>query len=220
MTPALAPARVSRTAARRRHGRRAALVALVATAGVLAGASGAAAHVLIESVQPHGDGTSTVTLVFDHGCDGAPTRALTVTLPDGVEALAADQPPGWSADLTARTVGWHGTPVPDGQRAEYTLDVRVTGTVGQTFTFPTRQECTTGSYDWADTAPASEHPAPSFVATAATLSAPPPGPAAQAVPTAPLVAGVLAASAGLGVLGAWGAGRRRSAGPRSTARPL
>ena len=141
------------------------LVAVAVTTGALAvlAVGPAAAHVLIETVEPHGDGTSTLTFTFDHGCDGEPTDALRVTLPEGVEALAAGQPDGWTSDVTDDAVAWSGEPVPDGERAAFTLDVRVTGEVGQAFVFPAVQECPSGaSYAWTDTDPSGARPAPTI----------------------------------------------------------
>lgn len=186
----------------RRLPARVGLAALATAIGVLTAAAPATAHVLIESVDPHPDGTSTVTFTFEHGCDGEPTRALTVTVPDGVDPLTTAQPEGWSAAIHSRQVHWHGDPVPDGQHATFTLDIRVTGTVGQTYAFPTEQECTTGTNYWTETEPSSPYPAPTFVATAATLTPAPAAPGATPLPTAPLLAGILAASAGIGLLGA------------------
>jgi hypothetical protein len=97
--------------------------------------------VLIETVEPNGDGTATLTFTFDHGCEGEPTDTMDVSMPDGVEALAAGAPDGWTAELEPGSVLWTGKAVPDGDRAEFTLDVRVTGTVGQSFAFPAEQRC-------------------------------------------------------------------------------
>jgi periplasmic copper chaperone A len=172
-------------------------------------AAPAAAHVLIETVEPNGDGTATLTFTFDHGCEGEPTDTMDVTMPDGVEALAADQPDGWTADVEPGSVRWEGEPVPDGDRAEFTLDVRVTGTVGRSFSFPTEQECAgDGSYQWTDTDPSGDYPAPTFVATAASLAettVTPATPAAsQSGPPLPigwLVAGVALVSLVAGAIG-------------------
>lgn len=178
-------------------------------------AAPAAAHVLIETVEPNDDGTATLTFTFDHGCEGEPTDTLHVTMPDGVEALAADQPDGWTADVEPGSVRWQGEPVPDGDRAEFTLDVRVTGTVGQSFSFPAEQVCPSGAgYEWTDTDPTGAYPAPTFVATAATLADTP----AQAVPpteaspigTGPLVVGVLVVAVAAGVGGGWAVRRRNT----------
>ena len=203
---------------RTRPGRRGSRVlTAVAAAGALAvlTAGPAAAHALIETVEPHGDGTSTLTFTFDHGCDGEPTDALRVTLPEGVEALTAGQPEGWTSEVSADAVAWEGEPVPDGERAAFTVDVRVTGDVGQAFVFPAEQSCPSGaSYDWTDTDPSGAHPAPTFVATAASLapvasSSVPPG-ASSPTPTAPLVAGVVLGSAVVGVAGGLWSRRRRA----------
>ncbi|MBN0038904.1 DUF1775 domain-containing protein [Cellulosimicrobium cellulans] len=198
---------------RTRPGGRGSRVAVaLAAAGALAvlTAGPAAAHVLIETVEPHGDGTSTLTFTFDHGCDGEPTDALRVTLPEGVEALGAGQPDGWTSDVGADAVAWTGEPVPDGERAAFTLDVRVTGEVGQAFVFPAVQECPSGaSYAWTDTDPSGARPAPTFVATAASLApAPVVTAAAPPTPTAPLVAAVTVGAAVVGIVGGWSARRR------------
>ncbi|WP_275002328.1 DUF1775 domain-containing protein [Promicromonospora iranensis] len=172
-------------------------------------AAPAAAHVLIETVEPNGDGTATLTFTFDHGCEGEPTDTLEVSMPDGVEALAAGAPDGWTAELEPGSVLWTGKAVPDGDRAEYTLDVRVTGTVGQSFAFPTEQRCAGGgSYRWTDIDPSGDHPAPTFVATAASLAETPTMPAAPvapagspSVPTGWLVAGAAVLSVIAGATG-------------------
>jgi periplasmic copper chaperone A len=196
----------------RRTPRRAAL-AVAVTVLVLLPAAPAAAHVSVDRVEPGDDGTSAVTFVFDHGCDGAPTDAVQVSMPDGVEALAAVAPDGWTVDVTADQVRWEGEPIEDGEVTELTVDVQMVGTAGRSFVFPAVQECTSGSYDWADTDPSGAYPAPTLVATSATLSAPPAqaaGPAAQpSVPMGPLVAALAVASVGAGIGGAWGAARHR-----------
>ncbi|WP_163186590.1 DUF1775 domain-containing protein [Cellulosimicrobium sp. SL-1] len=194
------------------RGARALLALAAAGALALLTVAPAAAHVLIETVEPRGDGTSRLTFTFDHGCDGEPTDALRVTLPAGVEALDAGQPAGWIAEVTDDAVAWAGAPVPDGERAAFTLDVRVTGEPGQAFVFPAVQECPSGaSYAWTDTDPAGARPAPTFVATAASLAPAPVAPGASPTPTGPLVGAVVLGAGVVGVAGgAWS--RRRVRG--------
>lgn len=206
---------VRRTGAVRRAVRPAFAGLALAAAGVVLVSGPASAHVIVETVEPHGDGTATLTLAFDHGCDGEPTDALAVTMPDGVEPLAAGQPDGWTAEISDDAVRWEGRPVPDGERAAFTVDVRVIGTVGQSFVLPAEQSCPSGaSLAWTDTDPSGAHPAPSFVATAATLTAPsdaaasvPPA-GGESVPLGPLVAVVAGASVAAGAGGAWAARAR------------
>lgn len=195
-----------------RAGGTALAVLTLATVAVAAAAGPAAAHVVVETVEPRGDGTATLTLTFDHGCDGEATYALAVAMPDGVEVLAAGQPEGWTSEVAGDAVRWEGDPVPDGERAAFTVDVRVTGEVGQSFVLPAEQSCPSGaSYAWTDTDPSGAHPAPSFVATAATLAPPTvPAPSSGADPTplGPLLAVVVGTSVVAGAGGAWAARAR------------
>ncbi|GAA1855735.1 DUF1775 domain-containing protein [Myceligenerans crystallogenes] len=206
-------------------------VAVAATALLLMPAAPASAHVSIGEVAPNGDGTTTLTFVFDHGCEGSPTYALHMDVPEGVEALSAGTlPEGWNADVQPQHVAWTGQPVQDGDTATMTLDVRVTGRPGQSFAFPTQQVCIEGHAEWTDPDPSGEMPAPAFVATGASIgesaappagtpSAPAPGaspapaaaPADATIPTGPLIAGVAGIAAAAGIAGAWVTARRRRA---------
>ncbi|MBD8079618.1 DUF1775 domain-containing protein [Cellulosimicrobium arenosum] len=202
----------------RRRAPRIVLGGLAAAALVLLPAVPAAAHVTVGSVEPNGDGTSRITFTFDHGCDGEATDAVRVTMPAGVEALAAGQPDGWTADVSADAVSWEGEPVPDGERAELTLDVRAEGEIGHTFVFPTEQECPSGEVlAWTDADPTGAYPAPTFVGTAATLApasaagAAPDAPAGgTSTPLGPLAVGVVVLAVAAGAAGGWAARRRAS----------
>jgi uncharacterized protein YcnI len=176
-------------------------------------AAPAQAHVLLAKAQPNGDGTTTLTFTYDHGCDEAATTYLSVRLPEGVTGTATTQPPGWSAQVTADTVTWTGPGVASGTAAEYTVVSRIAGRVGQRLHFPTVQRCANGGgYEWTGTAPDAERPAPALIVTTAVLASPP----AAAPPGAPpagaadagqgaSLGGVLAALAGFVLLAA-GAG--------------
>ncbi|MFY1633960.1 DUF1775 domain-containing protein [Solwaraspora sp. WMMB335] len=156
-------------------------------AGVAAGglATPAAAHTQLAGAQPNGAGATTLTFTFDHGCDTADTTELSVRMPEGaIAATATGQPPGWTAEVTPSRVDWAGPAIDDAQiaagAAEFSVLVRLTGAVGQTFWFPAVQRCADGSgYDWTGTEPDTERPAPSLVATAAVLT-PAAGPGADA----------------------------------------
>ena len=155
---------------------RLAVAAALAGAGTLVIVAGASAHVLIESTTPNGDGTTTITFTFDHGCDGDPTSRLEVRLPSGVSATRAIDPAGWSSVLTAEGVAWEGSPIADGDQRQFGLVTTIAGTIGQSFRFPTVQSCEGGgSRSWTDPSDSSNTPAPAFVATGATLTARPPG---------------------------------------------
>ncbi|WP_326555388.1 DUF1775 domain-containing protein [Micromonospora sp. NBC_01813] len=174
-------------------------------------AAPAAAHTQLAAAQPNGAGATTLTFTFDHGCDNADTTELAVDMPDGAIAGAATgQPAGWSADVTPRRVVWTGPAIDAAQIAagdvEFAVLVRLTGTVGQTFWFPSVQRCADGdSYDWLGAEPDAERPAPSLIATNAVLA---PLPVAVAdeqrssgggasLPQAVFAVGILVAGAGL-----------------------
>jgi periplasmic copper chaperone A len=145
-------------------------VGVVAAAAVLIG-SPAAAHVEVAEARPNGDGTTAVTFGFDHSCDTSPTTELVVGLPAGVTATATTQPRGWSATIAADRVTWTGSGLETGQM---TVVTRITATAGQSLRFPALQRCADGgSYDWIDTTPDGDEPAPRLIATSAMLAAQP-----------------------------------------------
>ncbi|WP_187281226.1 DUF1775 domain-containing protein [Nonomuraea sp. C10] len=159
---------------------RAAGVVLAAAVLVLLPAAPALAHVLLESAQPNGDGSVTLTFSFDHGCDGAPTEALLVRMPAGSSALSAGQPSGWSSAVKGNTVEWTGPGIADGTKASFTVSARLSGKAGEPLIFPTTQRCTGGKgYEWIGADDDAKEPAPRLIATAAVLDpdlspAPPP----------------------------------------------
>ncbi|MDG4828620.1 DUF1775 domain-containing protein [Solwaraspora sp. WMMD1047] len=164
---------------------RTALPALLLVVAILTGlwpAAPASAHVLLAKAQPNGDGTTTLTFTFDHGCGTAPTTELTVTMADGVIAGSATAPDGWSAEVAPSRVRWSGPGIDAAEEAEFSLVARISGVVGQTLWFPTEQRCDGGgSYQWTGTEPGAEEPAPSLITTGAVL-APAPAPAARSGP--------------------------------------
>ncbi|ROO50748.1 uncharacterized protein YcnI [Micromonospora sp. Llam0] len=149
-------------------------------------AAPAAAHTQLAGAAPNGAGATTLTFTFDHGCDNADTNELVVEMPAGaIAGSTTGQPPGWAAEVTPSRVSWTGPAISAEQIAagvaEFSVLVRLTGTVGQTFWFPAVQRCVDGdSYEWSDTGPGAERPAPSLIATNAVLApAPPAAPADQ-----------------------------------------
>lgn len=137
---------------------------------VLVGIAPAGAHVLLDSAQPAGDGSVTLTFSFDHGCTDSPTNSLTLELPPRSSILSVTQPDGWRGDVKARTVSWSGPGIPPNDQAKFTVKARLAGDVGQALLFPTEQGCENGDgYTWDDTNEAAERPAPRLIATAAVL---------------------------------------------------
>jgi periplasmic copper chaperone A len=145
---------------------------VAATAAILLSGSPAAAHVLLAKAQPNGDGSTTLTFTFDHGCGESPTTALVVSLPSGAATpTRTEQPTGWKATTETSRITWTGPGLQPGTEAAFSLVTRLTGTIGQALRFPTEQRCANGqSYQWTDPQPGDEHPAPSLIATGAILA--------------------------------------------------
>ncbi|MGN9907690.1 DUF1775 domain-containing protein [Phytohabitans sp. LJ34] len=161
------------------------VIAAAAVAALLFAGSPAAAHVLLAKAQPNGDGSTTLTFTFDHGCGDSPTTELIVSLPAGATPPSrTEQPAGWKATTEPGRIAWTGPGLKAGAEAAFSLVTRLTGTIGQPLRFPTVQRCANKEqYQWTDPQPGDEHPAPSLIATGAIL-APQPGAAARA-PAAP-----------------------------------
>ncbi|MDQ7905212.1 DUF1775 domain-containing protein [Phytohabitans sp. ZYX-F-186] len=173
------------------------------TAALLLTGSPAAAHVLLAKAQPNGDGSTTLTFTFDHGCGDSPTTELIVSLPAGATPpTRTEQPTGWNATITPSRVTWTGPGLNAGAEAAFSLVTRLTGTIGQPLRFPTVQRCPNGqAYEWTDPQPGDEHPAPSLIATGAILAPQPAAaPRTPAPPTDTGGASLPQAAAALAVL--------------------
>ncbi|WP_199423254.1 YcnI family protein [Actinotalea solisilvae] len=169
--------------------RRGAVAAIVAVA-VLGPAAPAAAHVTIEASTTAAGATAVLTLTVPHGCDGSPTTAVTVRVPDEVTAVTPSGTTAWATEVRAEADATLVTyraasPLPDGEHAVLELGVRLPDAEGTTLAFPTVQTCEQGEVAWIEVAAAGAsadglaRPAPTLVLTARDPAAPPP-----AVPTA------------------------------------
>lgn len=145
-------------------------VGLGTAALVLAAPVAASAHVHVTPTSTEAGATSELGFSFSHGCDGSPTTAVEVTVPDEVSAVALIANPGWEvvSELVdgARTVVFTADkPVPDGVRE--TLEVEVTlpedAADGTVLAFPALQVCETGETLWGDLEAEAESPAPTIM---------------------------------------------------------
>src|SRR5690606_40660844 len=85
------------------------------------------------------------SLRVGHGCDGSPTTAVRVRVPEGVESVHPEVVPGWEIDLvtedggaagteegddtaaaTVTEIAWTGGSLPDGYFQEFGLTFRIT----------------------------------------------------------------------------------------------
>ncbi|MBD3943389.1 YcnI family protein [Microbacterium sp. NEAU-LLC] len=168
---------ISRTARRR--------LAVGAAAG-LALALGvplaAAAHVHVDPETAAAGATQTLTFSFSHGCDGSPTTALAIDIPEGVGNATPVVQGGWTITrelgtngVPTRVVYTAATPVDDGLKASVAMDVLFTeGAAETSLAFPVTQTCVVGETAWTQIADDDQDPeeldAPAPVVTVGAVS--------------------------------------------------
>jgi uncharacterized protein YcnI len=142
-------------------------IALLGAACVLALSSASLAHVTLEQKEAPVSASYKAVLRVPHGCDGSPTQALRVRIPDGYLNVKPMPKPGWKLEVKRGTyakpaslggtpvsegvteVDWSGGNLPDTFYDEFVL----TGSIGdiaagQTMYFPVVQECEKGVHRW------------------------------------------------------------------------
>ena len=155
-TNAAQPGRSRRTLPASRSLLRLGATAAAAGALTLVSATGAFAHV---AVHPGSEslvaGTaSSVVLTFDHGCDGSPTKALALKVPDGITSITPKPASGWSAspatkDGVDQVVFTADPAIPSG--VEVSLEMTVLPAAdsgGKSVVFPVVQTCEKGETAW------------------------------------------------------------------------
>ncbi len=145
--------------------RRAIALAASATAALVA-VGVAAAHVEPTPEEAPAGATSNIGFNIGHGCDGSPTRSVTIRIPGGVTSARPQPKPGWRISITRGTlpkpvkdfegntvtkgvlsVTWTGS-LPDAYFDTFTLRLGMPNTPGKMLYFPTVQRCTKGLYRW------------------------------------------------------------------------
>lgn len=125
----------------------------------------ASAHVGVSPEAITADESTVLTFSFTHGCDGSPTAALRITMPDGLTSVSPSASAEWDvtsergADglLTAVTYSAV-TPVPNDLRGAVTLAVRAGEDITGPLMFPVEQNCVDGSAAWTEVAAEGEDP--------------------------------------------------------------
>jgi uncharacterized protein YcnI len=137
----------------------------------------AAAHMVVDPPEgPAGDTFKTAFRVT-HGCQGTPTTAVTIRIPEGVLGAKPQAKPGWTIDIktrpvdppvdlghgfmirqTASEITWRGGSLPNAHFDEFALTMRTPKKPGTTLYFPTIQTCERGSYEWIEIPPADHKP--------------------------------------------------------------
>ncbi len=140
--------------------------ALVA-ASLLIPATAAQAHVTLEVQKAPADSNYKAVIRVPHGCDGSPTTAVRVLIPEDVGSVKAMPKPGWQLTtvrvkleepykdshgnaVTERVseIRWTGGRLLDENYDEFVMRIRLPNRPGETLYLPTVQECEKGVHRW------------------------------------------------------------------------
>ena len=139
---------------------------LVLTAALIAvGAGAAIAHTSLETKEAPVGASYKAVFRVPHGCDGKPTNAVRVQIPEGAIAVKPMPKPGWALEKVSgayeKSYDNHGTPTKEGVKEvlwkgghlgddeydEFVVRVYLTSDLpaGKVLYFPTVQECPDGA---------------------------------------------------------------------------
>jgi uncharacterized protein YcnI len=166
----------------------------LATAALALWATAAHAHVALEQPQAEAGRPYKAVLRIGHGCEGSPTRAVSVKLPAGFRGAKPMPKPGWALTIRREPLAepyeshgrrvtddvveitWTATSreafLPDAHYDEFVLRGQAPLEVGPAW-FRVHQLCEKGEWQWADT-PSSENPQPRAPAARLDVTAPDP----------------------------------------------
>jgi periplasmic copper chaperone A len=135
------------------------------------------AHVTLEKQEAEPNGSYKAVLRVGHGCEGSPTTAIRVQIPEGVIAVKPMPKTGWQletvkdkyerpydyfgTELTegVRQIAWSGGELPDDYYDEFIFVGRLTDFAPDTVLyFPTVQECVEGAHRWIEIPAAGQDP--------------------------------------------------------------
>lgn len=146
--------------------RRVALGGLAGLALAVSAPLAASAHVHVDPGTASAGGTETLAFSFSHGCDGSPTTALAIDIPEGVGNATPVVQGGWTikretdADgVPGRVVFTADTPIDDHLKATVSMDVLFDeSAAGTAVAFPVTQTCVAGETAWTQVAAEGEDP--------------------------------------------------------------
>jgi len=135
------------------------------------------AHVTLETRQAEPNGSYKAVLRVGHGCEGSPTTAIRVQIPEGMIAVKPMPKTGWQVATTqdkyerpydyygteltegVRQIAWTGGELRDDFYDEFVFVGRLTDFAPETVLhFPTVQECAAGAHRWIEIPTAGQDP--------------------------------------------------------------
>jgi uncharacterized protein YcnI len=127
----------------------------------------AQAHVTAQPNEASADSYFATAFSVPRGCQGSPTVAVRVKIPDGVISVKPQMKAGWQVDIkmkkldtpvaaghgatiseTVDEVTWRGGPLPDNLYDTFGLVMKLPNKPNTTIYFPAVQECQTGVNRW------------------------------------------------------------------------
>ncbi|MGX5680093.1 YcnI family copper-binding membrane protein [Schumannella luteola] len=129
----------------------------------LAAPLSASAHVSASATSTAAGSYSVITFSVPHGCDGSPTTAITIEIPEGIDTVTPTVNPNWTIsreleplegadDGTERTTSvtyTAATPLDPELRDAFELSLRLPdGQPGDAVEFPVIQSCVAGETVW------------------------------------------------------------------------
>jgi periplasmic copper chaperone A len=161
-------------------------ITAVAALGAVAAAG---AHVTPSPGSAAAGSFQLVAFQVGHGCEGSPTKSVTVRIPAGVIYAKPQVKPGWRISLKkgklpepgtlfgskvttgVLSVTWSGGTLPDSYYDTFNIYLMVPNKAGKTIYFPTVQRCVKGVHRWItipqEGKPEPEEPAPGLKITKA-----------------------------------------------------
>ena len=139
----------------------------------------ASAHVTVTPSGTAAGSYTVLTFAFSHGCEGSPTTAIAIDIPESIASVSPTLNPNYTiekvadGDRTSQVVYTAITPVQDGYRDTIELSLQLPeDAAGETLAFPVLQTCEVGETNWNQVAKEGEEepesPAPVIVVTEAT----------------------------------------------------
>jgi uncharacterized protein YcnI len=145
--------------------RRGAVAVVIGVGLAVAAPVVASAHVGVSPDTMPTDASAVLTFSFSHGCEGSPTTALRVTMPDGLASVAPTVDGVWDIAVERGDDGLVSavtytalTPIPSDLRGAASMQVRPAEDAAESLAFPVVQTCETGATEWVELAEDGQDP--------------------------------------------------------------
>jgi len=143
-------------------------IRLFAAAMVAVAIPGAAcAHITIETQRATAGTAYKAVFRVPHGCEGQPTIAIRIRIPDGIVGVKPQPKPGWRINIVrdklatpitgahgnkitqaVREIDWSGGRLPDDNYDEFVMRIDLPDTPNVTLYFPVVQQCEKDVHRW------------------------------------------------------------------------